>query len=201
MPWILRSVAASPFGRKVRIAAAVCGLDDRFAIEAADTLNPADSLRSQNPLGKIPTLILEDGSTLYDSRVIVEFLDAEAGGGVIIPGGAERFRVLTMQALADGMMDASVLRISEQRFRAPETYSQRWLDHQTGKVERGLAVFEASPPALSGTPHIGEIALACLLGYLDFRFEGKWRGSNPRLVAWLDEFAAGVPSFEATRPS
>ena len=77
----------------------------------------------------------------------------------------------------------------------------RWLEHQTGKVERGLATFEAAPPALSDKPDIGQIALACALGYLDLRFEGTWRETHPRLVAWLDDFAARVPSFEATRPS
>lgn len=199
--WILRSAPASPFGRKVRIVAALCGLDDRMTIEIADTTNPADSLRGQNPLGKIPVLILEDGTALYDSAVIVEFLDAEAGGGIVIPRGKERFRALTMQALADGMAEASILRIYEMRFRSPETHNARWLEHQTGKVERGLASFAAAPPPLSATPDIGVIALACALGYLDFRFEGKWRETHPRLIAWLQSFAARVPSFEATKPS
>lgn len=199
--WTLRNAPASPFGRKVRIAAAVCGLDSRIEIVVADTTDPNDALRRQNPLGKIPALILEDGTVLYDSTVIVEFLDLEAGGGIVIPSGKDRIPVLTMQALADGIMDASVLRVSEGRFRAPEMHSQRWLDHQSGKVERGLATLEASPPALSARPHIGQIALACALGYQDLRFEGKWRGEYPRLVAWLDDFAAKVPSFEATRPT
>lgn len=197
--WTLRNAAASPFGRKVRIAAAVCGLDGRIETVVADTNDPGDPLRGQNPLGKIPTLILEDGTALYDSRVIVEFLDQEAGGGVLIPNGKERIPVLTMQALADGIMDASLLQIYEVRYRTPETYNQRWLDNHRSKVERGLAPLEASPPTLSARPHIGQIALACALGYLDLRFEGKWRGTYPRLVAWLDDFAAKVPSFEATR--
>jgi glutathione S-transferase len=106
-----------------------------------------------------------------------------------------------MQALADGMMEASILRIYEARYRAPEAHNARWLEHQTGKVERGLATFEAAPPSLSDKPDIGRIALACALGYLDFRFEGKWRETYPRLVAWLEDFAGQVPSFEATRPS
>ena len=199
--WILRSASASPFGRKVRIAAAICGLDDRIKIEVADTTDPTDSLRRQNPLGKIPVLILDDGTVLYDSAVIVDFLGVEAGGGIIIPNGGERFRALTMQALADGMMEASILRIYETRYRAPESHNARWLEHQTGKVERGLATFEAAPPSLSDKPDVGRIALACALGYLDFRFEGKWRETHPRLVAWLQDFAARVPSFEATRPS
>ena len=199
--WTLRNAPASPFGRKVRITAAVCGLDGRIEIAIADTTDPKDPLRQQNPLGKIPALVLEDGTVLFDSRVIVEFLDAEAGGGVVIPPGAARFPALTMQALADGIMDASLLQVYETRFRTPETYNERWLDSQRSKVERGLAVFEASPPALSDRPHIGQIALACALGYQDLRFEGKWRGTHPRLVAWLEDFSAKVPSFEATRPT
>jgi len=199
--WILRSASASPFVRKVRIAAAICSLDDRINIEIADTTNPADSLRQQNPLGKIPSLILEDGTVLYDSAVIVDFLNSEAGGDVIIPKGKERFRVLTMQALADGMKEAAVLKVYEVRFRAPEMHNARWLETQTGKIDRGLATFEAAPPSLSDKPDVGRIALACALGYLDLRFEGKWRETHPRLVAWLNDFAARVPSFEATRPS
>ncbi len=197
--WTLRNVPASPFGRKVRIAAALCGLDGRIEIAAADTTDPADTLRRQNPLGKIPALILDDGAALYDSVVIIEFLDAEAGGGIVIPTGPERFPALTMQALADGVMDASLLQVYEGRYRAPETHNQRWLDNQRGKVERGLLSFEAEPPALSARPHVGQIALACALGYLDLRFEGKWRDAYPHLVAWLDEFATAVPSFETTR--
>jgi glutathione S-transferase len=197
--WTLRNAAASPFGRKVRIAAAICGLDGRIETVVADTTDPNDPLQSQNPLGKIPALILEDRSVLYDSRVIVEFLDIEAGGGIVIPMGKNRIPVLTMQALADGVMDASLLQIYEVRFRTPETYNPRWLDSHRGKVERGLATFEASPPALSARPHVGQIALACALSYQDLRFEGKWRAAYPRLVAWLDDFAAKVPSFAMTR--
>lgn len=199
--WILRSASASPFVRKVRIAAAICGLEDRIKIEVADTTDPTDSLRNQNPLGKIPALVLEDGTVLYDSAVIADFLDSEAGGGVIIPKGRQRFSVLTMQALADGMKEAAVLKVYENRFRAPEMHNARWLEHHTGKIDRGLATFEAAPPSLSNKPDIGRIALACALGYLDLRFEGTWRQTHPRLVAWLNDFAARVPSFEATRPS
>ncbi len=199
--WTLRSAAASPFVRKVRIAAAICGLADRIDAQVTDTTDAAGPLRRENPLGKIPALALEDGTVLYDSRVIAEFLDAEAGGGVIIPKGVERFRVLTLQALADGVMDASVLLVYEGRWRIPETHSARWVDHQRGKVERALSVLEAAPPKLSGTPNIGQIAVACALGYQDLRFAGEWREHYPKLVAWLDDFAARVPSFEETKPS
>jgi glutathione S-transferase len=196
----LRSSPASPFGRKVKIAAALCGLSGRIRVEKADTTDPTDTVRQQNPLGKIPVLMLEDGSPLYDSRVILEWLDFEAGGGIIIPSGAARFPAMVLQALADGIMDASILAVYEGRYRPTELHHQPWLDHQAGKVERALAELEREPPALNGIPHVGHITLACALGYCDFRLDGTWRADHPRLVAWLDAFAAAVPAFEASRP-
>ena len=199
--WTLKSADASPFGRKVKIAAALCGLSDRYKVEDTDTRNPDDPIRRQNPLGKIPALILDDGTVLFDSRVIVEFLDAEAGGGIIIPtNGRKRFDQLRLQALADGIMEAALLQVYEQRWRAAEIHHRPWLDHQAGKVERGLAALEQKPPAKTAKPQVGDIAAACALGYLDLRFDGAWRKGHPRLVVWLDDFAAAVPSFATTRP-
>ena len=197
----LRSSPTSPFVRKVRIAASVLGLEREIAIEPADTMNASDTVRQQNPLGKIPALVLEDGTVLFDSRVILDYLDHRAGGGRIVPSDAgARFAALRLQALADGLMDASVLLVYEGRFRPAQRHEPKWLDHQSGKVNRALAALEAAPPALSAPPDVGQIALACALGYRDFRFEGKWRHDHPRLVAWLDRFAACVPAFAATAP-
>jgi glutathione S-transferase len=199
---ILRSAAPSPFGRKVQIALSVLAMDDDVKVEQTDTADPQERLRVQNPLGKIPVLIAEDGTAYYDSRVILEFLDDRAGGGRIIPRDRDhRFAALRLQALADGIMDASILQVYEGRWRPAEKHEARWLDHQAGKIERALAVLEASPPALgsaSELPHVGQIALACALGYRDLRFEGRWRATHPRLVAWLDDFAAKIPAFAAT---
>jgi glutathione S-transferase len=198
---ILRSALASPFVRKVRIAASVLGLDREIKLEAADTANPADMIRQQNPLGKIPALVLEDGTVLFDSRVILDYLDHRAGGGIIVPrDGTARFAALRLQALADGLMDASILLVYEGRWRPPEKHEAKWVDHQAGKVERALAALEAAPPALTKPPHVGLITLACALGYRDFRFQGTWRKDHPRLVAWLDQFAAAVPAFAETKP-
>ncbi|MGA3309418.1 MAG: glutathione S-transferase family protein [Xanthobacteraceae bacterium] len=198
---ILRSAAPSPFGRKAQIALSVLGFDD-VRIEAADTVDPHDTVREQNPLGKIPVLIAEDGTAYYDSRVILEYLDHRAGGGKIIPrDAAQRFAALRLQALCDGILDASILTVYEGRWRAPANHEPKWLDHQAGKVRRALAVLEAAPPALGaipGVPDVGQIALACALGYRDLRFGGDWRGDHPRLVVWLDTFAARVPAFAAT---
>ena len=197
----LRSSPASPFGRKIRIGADVLGLDREIAIEPADPADPNDTVRQQNPLGKIPALVLDDGTVLFDSRVILEYLDERAGGGKIIPKDAgARFAALRLQALADGLMDASILLIYEGRWRPAERHEPKGGDHQSGKVARALAALEAEPPALDAPPTVGQIALACALGYRDFRFAGTWRKDHPRLVAWLDTFAARVPVFAATKP-
>ncbi len=197
---ILRSSPPSPFGRKVKIAAHLAGLYDRIQHVDADTNDPNDDLREQNPLGKIPVLLLDDGKAIYDSRVIVEWLDRTAGPGVLIPEGPDRFDALVMQSLADGMMDASILIIYEGRFRPEEMQFQPWLDYQRGKVSRALSHLEAGPPELGASPHIGQIALACALGYLDFRFAGDWRNDHPHLVAWLEEFKGAVQAYAATDP-
>ena len=195
---ILRSSPPSPFGRKVRIALIHLGLADRVEIVATDTSSKSDTIRKQNPLGKIPTLITESGKALYDSRVILDYLDHLTGGGRIVPlDPDERFHALTLQALADGILDASILRVYERRYRSEEQVVDSWLEYQAGKVERALTTLEASPPGAQ--VDVGTIALACALGYQDLRFAGTWRGIYPRLVGWLDAFAASVPAFEQTR--
>src|SRR6476646_4512390 len=196
---ILRSSPPSPFGRKVKLALGILGLDSEVTIEKADPTDVNDSLRQQNPLGKIPALIIENGTVLYDSPVILEYLDHRAGGGKIIPPNpSARFAALTLQALCDGILDAGILLVYEGRWRPPEMAVQKWIDHQRGKVQRALDTLEAAPPKLGAIPNVGEITLACALGYGDLRFAGKWRESHPKLVKWLDEFAAQVPAFEKT---
>jgi glutathione S-transferase len=195
---VLRSAAASPFARKVRIAAALLELEDRIEISAADTNNPEDSLRSQNPLGKIPALVLETDETIFDSAVIVEYLDWLAGGGKIIPGEPQaRFRSLTQESLADGIAEAAVLIRYETVWREPGLRSEKWMAYQGDKISRALRAFDQAPP--EELSDVGTIALACALGYLDLRFEGAWRKEHPRLVSWLDVFSDATPSFEATR--
>jgi glutathione S-transferase len=195
---ILRSAAASPFGRKVKIAADLLGLHDAIKVEFADTNDPNDSLRTQNPLGKIPVLILEDGTKLFDSRVIVEYLDSLADGGRLIPAPSPaRWRVLSSAALADGVNDSALLIIYEKRFRPAELWSHVWLDRHAQKIARTLSAFDAASP--TGARDIAHIGLACALGYLDLRFAGAWRAEHPALVGWLEAFAADVPAYEATR--
>jgi glutathione S-transferase len=199
---ILRFSPSSPFVRKVRIAITLLGFDKDVTIERADTTDPNDSLRKINPLGKIPVLIVEDGSAVYDSRVILDYLDDRAGGGKIVPRDSKaRLAALRLQALADGILDASILTVYEGRYRKAEMHEPKWLELQAGKVSRGLSVVEAAPPPIDPMPDVGQITLACALGYRDFRFGGSWRSEYPRLVAWLDNFAARVPAFAATKPA
>ncbi|HZL39904.1 MAG TPA: glutathione S-transferase family protein [Pseudolabrys sp.] len=197
---ILRSSPASPFGRKVRIAASLLGLADKIDVRETDLNDPADSIREQNPVGKIPALILDDGEAYCDSPVILDYLDHLAGGGRIVPREPKaRFAALRLQALCDGILDASLLLVYEGRYRPAEMKVQAWVDRQTDKVARGLAALEAAPPALTSPPDVGQITLACVLGYRDLRFGGTWRNDYPKLVAWLDKFAAQVPAFAATK--
>lgn len=197
---ILRSSPSSPFVRKVRIAISLLGFDDRIDVREVDLNDPADTIRRQNPLGKIPALVFDDGETLYDSRVILEYLDHLAGGGRIIPRRpSERFAALRLQALCDGVLDAGVLLVYEGRYRPPEMKVESWVARQQDKVKRALDALEASPPQLDALPDVGQIALACALGYGDLRFGGAWREGHPKLVAWHDAFAAQVPAFAATK--
>ena len=200
---ILRSSPLSPFGRKVRIALSLLGFDAEVTIEPADPTDVSDSLRRQNPLGKIPVLLAEDGIAYYNSRVILEYLDDRAGGGGVV---ARRQAALRRVAPASAMrrharcFDPDDLRepLAQGRERRAEMARA-----SVRKVARGLAAFVAAPPALDpaprSLPHVGQVALACALRYRDCRFGGGWRSEHPRLVAWLDNFAARVPAFAATK--
>jgi len=196
--FVLRSTVTSPFGRKVRMAIDALGLTGRVTVKPANPLDDNDTLRKENPLGKMPCLILPDGSTIYDSGIIIEFLQDLAGTDRLLPlRGPARFKALTLARLADGIMDASILVVYEGRFRPDLPHSQRWLDHQRGKILRGLAAFEASPPNPENTDVVS-IGLSCALGYLDWRKQVDWRAAFPGLVTWLDRFSAHEPAFERT---
>ncbi len=197
--FVLRTSLTSPFGRKVRMAAEVLGVMGDISIAVADTLDPADTLRVQNPLGKMPCLLLEDGTAIYDSGVIIEFLQEHAGSEALLPGaGVERYQTLTLARLADGIAEAAILIVYEGRFREAEQRSQRWVDHQSGKVARALAAFERAPPPVASLGLV-QIGLVCALGYLDWRQPVAWRAEQPRLVAWLEEMTARHPAITATQ--
>jgi glutathione S-transferase len=200
MSMLLRGSPLSPFARKARMAIMHLGLAEKVEFVRADPMNPDDALRRDNPLGKIPVLVTPQGKPIYDSRVILEYLDHAAGGGIIIPDGwPARLEALTMQAMCDGIMDACILIIYEARHRPPAIHHQPWLDYQRGKVVRGIkALAQAAPdPARFD---VGTLSAACMLGYLDLRRQVAWRKDFPELAPWLDAFRAAHPEFEATAP-
>ncbi len=213
----LLSAPPSPFGRKVKIVAHMKGVMDQITFETADTRDPTNlTLRQSNPLGKIPVLILDDGTTqdgaataattLYDSHVICEYFDSLMPSPALFPkAGVERYVALTRAALADGIMEAGVLAVYEERLREPAERSTSWVARQLGKASSGFAALEldAASGSLGWTEHpsYDHVAVACALGYFDLRFAGSWRADFPNLVTWLDTFAAAVPAFETTRPT
>jgi len=195
---------ASPYVRKVMVLLHETGQLDRVALQASQLtpVNPDTALNQDNPLGKIPALRLADGNVLYDSRVILDYLDQQHVGNPLIPReGSARWRRLTLAALADGIMDASVLIRYELALRAPEKHWELWLDGQRDKIRRALAVLEADAIAeLASHFDVAAISVACALGYLDFRHPDlQWRDVQPRLAAWYAEVSQR-PSMLATQP-
>ena len=192
----------SPYGRKVKLTLAMKGLKDKAQVITVDTNIPANpEITVANPLAKIPALVLDSGECIYDSAVICEYLDSLTPWPVLFPkSGPERWKTLTMGSLCDGILDAALLLVYEKRFRPEEKWHEPWLERQRTKIDRSLDLLEQGPPAWGPSPDYGHLTLAAALGYLDFRHEGRWRAGRPKLVAWVDQFAKAVPSFEETRP-
>ena len=192
----------SPYGRKVKITAMMKGVDKDITIGQTDTNKPLnEELRAQNPLSKIPVLILANATQIYDSTVICEYLDSLKPAPVLFPkSGDARWKTMTLGALGHGIIDAAITMVYERRFRPEAKVERVWLDRQQVKIDGALAALDKSPPAWSGNPDYGHLTVAVALGYLDFRHDGKWRAKHPNMVAWLDRFAAAVPAFEKTKP-
>jgi glutathione S-transferase len=189
---------ASPFGRKVRVAIAELGLSEKVQVEVFPVTELAGRAAPVNPLGKIPVLIHDDGSTLYDSAVICEYLDGLAGGGKLFPpSGDARIAALKLQALGNGIGEAATL-IGGERGRPEAARHQPFIDAQRAKIERAADALEKMVDGFPAAPHIGHIAIACGLGYADFRAPDiEWRNGRPKAAAWFETMAAR-PSFAAT---
>jgi glutathione S-transferase len=186
----------SPFVRKVLVAAQENGLAGRIETVMTDTLD--EGLRAINPLGKIPALVLEDGTALYDSRVICEYLDATGTGALLPAAGEARWRVRLMEALGDGIADA-VLRIVMENRRPENDRHADVIVRQHRAVVAGLA--EAERQLEPGRFTLGEAAVACAIGYLEMRLpQQDWRTTHPRLAAWYDA-ALQRPSLARTEPA
>ncbi len=189
----------SPFVRKVMVCAHELGLADRLTLvrSVAAMQKPNPQIMADNPLSKIPTLVLDDGRTLFDSAVICEYLDAQAGGRLFPREGDERWRALRWHALGTGLLDALILWRNEREREAP---LPALLDAFSLKAEACLALLEREAGALGAAPlSIGSIAIGCALGYLDYRFDALgWRGKAPALAGWFAALSER-PSFAATR--
>ena len=197
---ILYSSTASPFGRKIKLAAYVLGLIDEIEVRSTDTMNPEDEIRTVNPLGKIPALAT-GGVILYDSRVIMEYLDSCAGGGRIIPTAVmDRYSRLTVAAKMDGIIDAALLMVYEGRFRPPEMRVDKFVDWQRDKIIRALQSIDPTPYKGGTMPDVADIGLACALDYLDFRKPMSWRDYAPALAEWKLGFAEVVAGYVETMP-
>ncbi|WP_170329791.1 glutathione S-transferase [Ruegeria arenilitoris] len=192
----------SPYVRKVMVLLHETGqLEDVEVLNVATTpLAPADELQGKVPLRRIPALERPDGPTLFDSRVICAFLDARAKAGMY-PEGAGRWDVLTLEALADGILDSAVGMAYEARLRPEDKQWDTWLDAQWGKIERACAALNQRWMAhLSGPLDMGQVAVACALGYLDLRHDARnWRKGNDALSEWFAAFNER-PSMVTTRP-
>ena len=193
---------ASPFVRKCLVAAAELGLRERIELvsAAAHPVNRDKNVVAHNPLGKIPTLLADDGSVLYDSRVICEYLNALGDGHLLPREGNARWSVLAEQALADGICDAAVLTRYETFARPEPLRWNEWIAGQLEKVTSGLDFIEERAAGFADRVDLGTIAFGCALGYLDFRFASlAWRDNRPHAAAWFERFGER-PSMIDTRP-
>ena len=196
----------SPYVRKVRVVMAEKKLDYQFITE--DVWSSDTKIAEYNPLGKVPCLVMEGGEAVFDSRVIVEYLDTLSPVGKLIPpSGRERAEVKTWEALADGLLDAAILARLENTWpgRGDGERSQAWIDRQMEKVRGSLRAMSrglADKPFCSGIHlSLSDVAVGCALGYLDFRFpEIDWRGEHPNLQKLQDKLMVR-PSFADTRPA
>ena len=197
--------AASPFARKVVVMLHETGQLDRVELQPTTLtpVSPSAELNANNPAGKLPALRLADGNVIHDSRVILDYLDHQHVGNLLIPReGSARWRRLTLASLADALMDAALLIRYETALRPEAKHWDLWLDGQQEKIERTLGYFEREAVTeLSSSFDVAAITMAAALGYLDFRQPDlDWRGSYPGLANWYQEVSQR-PSMTATQPS
>ena len=192
---------ASPFVRKVAVFAELGNLTDQitFSSVATTALNVADDARSANPLGKIPALILADGSTLFDSRVICRYLDDVADLGMY--PASNIWKVTTLEALGDGIMESGVSISYEKRLRPENEQSPNWIEAQWSKVEHAIASLETGTYSEMGEPlNAGQISVACALDYIDFRHgDRNWQSRHPKMANWQRKMQS-LDAFKSTKP-
>jgi glutathione S-transferase len=187
----LITASASPFARKVRVLIQELGIQDKVTFQDPGAVTPVSNnaeLNAINPLGMLPALELDNGDCLYDSPVICEYLNHIADGPFFPSEPDRRFQTLGLQALGDGILDLSVALRYETAIRPQALHWQLWIDHQNEKIERGLDALESRCGQFESSPLIGEITIACALGYRDFRFaDSDWRSARPALTQWFEQ--------------
>ena len=189
---------ASPYSAKVRMAAAYAGLP--FDSVTADTNTPSAEFLKMNPLGKIPVLVTDEGTSVIDSAAIVQFLNRQSGGKLLPRNPAKRTEAEQLEALADGICDCALAHVYERRFRPEDKIHQDWLDKQWSKIERALDALNDNPPKLPSKITAGQIAVRAALGYLALRFEGKWEKGRSKLVRWTKRFDEKFPEIAEFAP-
>lgn len=183
----------SPYSTKVRMAAHHAGLAAE-TVSVDTNADPAELLAA-NPLGKIPTLLTDEGLAVYDSRAIMHYIDRQTRGSLYPRNPAKRTEVEVLEATADGICDSLLAIVYERRMRPEEKVHQPWIDRQWAKVERALDHLEANMPRLGKKPHAGHFALAAMLRYIELRFAGKWQRGRPKLKRFLARFEAVFPDY------
>jgi glutathione S-transferase len=188
---------ASPYSAKVRMAAAYA----RVAAEAVivDVNARPPELVDNNPLGKIPVLLTDDGA-VFDSRAITQYLNRISGSALFPRSMTKRLEAERLEALADGICDCLLAHVYERRFHPEEKIHQPWLDRQWEKVTRALDHIERLPPKLPKKVTAGQIALRAALGYLDLRFAGQWERGHPKLRRWAARFDEKFPELAPYTP-
>jgi glutathione S-transferase len=196
----LKFSGLSPYVRKVMVVAHEVGVADRLKLTPVKAREEPEKITPVNPLGKVPALITDSGQALYDSPVICEYLDAEFGARNLLPAGGERrWAILTMAALADGVLDAGIL-VRNERLRPAERQSSEWIEWQLRKVNAGLDALERDAGGFGTGLDLGLIGVGCALGYLPLRIdETKGLERWPRLKSWY-AMISQRPSFERTKP-
>lgn len=191
----------SPFVRKVRVLALEMDIDGRIAFDAVDLGDQTIDLPAHNPMRKVPTLVLADGSAVFDSAVICDFLLHRFAKASLLPADEDRrWRSRTTEAAADGLIEAGLLARYEGQ-RAADERSPAWVDKQMGTVARCIDWLDRNEDWREGPVDVGQIAAGCALGWLAFRFtDHPWRSSHPGLAAWQERFASR-PSMVATHPA
>lgn len=189
---------ASPYAAKVRMAAHYTGLPHES--EQTDPLADPLDLIDSYPLGKIPMLIDDDGTVVYDSRTIMQYLDRRGGRRIFPRNAAKKTEAEVLEALCDGIMDCLLASVYEVRFRPEDKVHQPWLDRQWSKVERALDHLNDNLPRTAKNLHAGHFALAALLGYLALRFEGRWERGRPKLKNWPAKFERFFPEYQQLKP-